>query len=134
MKRSSFLQEARQFTIGWRVWFWALSIVNLVMPLIFISRPEAQLTLVAYVIAATTIVLMHRHMGWVRLLGVGHFPWLVLVPWLILSYLETTPEGVFALWLITVITVDLLCLAIDIVDLYRYAAGERAPLVRSAPR
>jgi hypothetical protein len=33
------------------------------------------------------------------------------------------------MWLVTVIVVNTVCLIIDIVDLFRYARGERAPIV-----
>jgi hypothetical protein len=120
--RNGLVQNAREFSLGWRIWFWKLSIVNLIVRLFFISRLEAQMTVTAYAIAATTIMLMHRRLGWVRLLGIGHFPWFAIIAWLIYSYLEIQPTGAFAASVITVIIVNILCLSVDDV-----APRRRAP-------
>lgn len=135
MNRTTMIQDARKFPVGWRLWFWLLSILNLVAPLFFLGHPEAWAILACYFIAAAVMIPLHRRRGWVRLLGIGHFQWLVLLPWLVHRYLQTAPTGAFQIWLLAVIAVDAVCLAIDIVDVFRYLAGERSPLIPyAAPR
>jgi hypothetical protein len=129
VSRHSLVHDAKRFEPWWRIWFLILLIVNVAGPLLFIGRLEAQLTLAAYVIAALIIVPMHRRLGWVRLLGVGHLVWLPLIPWLISRYFETAPSGAYGVWLLSVIVVDAACLAIDVIDVARYATGDRQPIV-----
>jgi len=132
--RTTFIQDARKFGIGWRLWFLLLTIVNLVAPLFFLGRPEAWAALGGYFVAAVVMIPIHRRLGWVRLLGVGHFQWLLLLPWLIYRYQATAPSGAFGAWMLAVIIVDGICLVIDVVDLVRYLRGDREPLPATGGR
>lgn len=127
----SLVRDARRFPVGWRIWFQILLGVNLVAPLFFLEHPEAWAVLAGYVLSAGVIVPLHRCRGWVRLLGTGHFPWLVILPWIGLRMTVTEPSGAFGAWLVAVLVVDGICLAIDAVDVVRYLAGERRPVVGS---
>ncbi len=131
MKKESLVHDARRFPIGWRAWFWVLLGVNFVAPLFFLGTPEARVVLIAYVVASVVIVLLHRRLGWVRLLGIGHFPWLFLLPWIVFRYATTSPGGAFAGFLLLVVLVDTACLAVDAVDFVRYTRGETEPIVSS---
>ena len=133
-ERTSFLSDASRFGIGWRVWFWLLPGINLLAPLFFLGQPESWITLTASLLAAVIIVSLHRRLGWVRLLGIGHFPWVGLVPWLVFRYATTSPEGIFGIWMLAVILIDSTSLAIDFVDVFRYVAGDRSPLVSPGNR
>ncbi len=62
--------------------------------------------------------------GYVRLLGLGHIPWLFTVPWLWLRLGEVATRGLFYYWLLTVVLLDSISLMIDAVDVIRYGAGE----------
>ena len=125
----SLLRDVKRFPIGWRVWMRLLVLVNIVAPLFLINHLEARVALGAGILAALVIVPMHRRLGWVRLLGIGHFQWLVLVPWLVSRYLTTAPTGVLAGWMLAIILIDTVSVAIDVVDVGRYLAGERTPVV-----
>jgi hypothetical protein len=127
--RGTLIHDVRKFNFGWRMWFWLLMIVNLVAPIFFLKHPEAWGVLGTYVLAAAVIIPLHRRLGWVRLLGIGHFPWFVLLPWLYSRMMTTAIPNAMWMWLVTVIVVNTICLIIDIVDLFRYARGERAPIV-----
>ena len=131
MGNLTFVSDFRQFGWGWRVWMLLLQLINLIGPLFFIERAEAWVVLAGYVFAAIVIVSLHRRLGWVRLLGIGHFIWFPILPWIALRYASGTPSGLFALWLLLVLTVDSICLVIDVVDVFRYIAGDRAPIVSS---
>jgi hypothetical protein len=127
VESTSFIQDARRFSVGWRIWFALLSFLNLLAPLFFLHRPEAWATLACYALAAAVMIPLHRRRGWVRLLGVGHFQWLLLLPWLVYRYLQTSPSGALRVWMLAVILVDAVCLVIDMVDVVRYMAGDRRP-------
>jgi hypothetical protein len=80
-------------------------------------------------VAGIIMVLLYKRLGWVRLLGIGHFLWIGLLPWLVINYTTMQPTGTFRIWLLSVILIDVLCLGIDVVDVVRYLVGEKAPLV-----
>lgn len=127
--RRSLLRDAREFSPGWRIWMGLLSVVNLVAPLFFLGHPEAWAVLTCYFLAAAVLIPLHRRLGWVRLLGIGHFQWFVLLPWLVIRMLTGSPPTALAIWIWTLIVIDAASLSIDIVDVYRYLTGEREPIV-----
>ena len=131
-RRRSLVTDARRFSVGWRAWFWLLLAVNLVAPLFFLSHPEAWTVVLGYAVSAAVMVPLHRRMGWVRLLGIAHFPWLAILPWLAVRVAASGPTGAFGAWLAAVLAVDGACLVLDAVDVGRYLAGERRPLVSSS--
>lgn len=129
MPQASLVEDARKFSYGWRIWFWVLILVNFVAPLFFLHYTSAWLVLISYVTASGVIVVLHRKLGWVRLLGAGHFLWLFLLPFLIVQVVKTSPAGAYGIWLLAVIAVDSVAMGIDIVDVARYLMGERDPVV-----
>jgi hypothetical protein len=72
---------------------------------------------------------LYAKFGFVRLLGLGHFPWLFTVPWLCLQLGKSTESGFFHYWLISVIVIDIISLVIDTVDVARYCMGDRQPTI-----
>jgi hypothetical protein len=125
----TFIEDYRKFGLGWRLWMVLLQIVNLIGPLIFIGRTEAWVVLAGYAMAAAIIVSLHRRLGWVRLLGVGHFPWFLIVPWVAVRYAAQAPSGIFGFWLLSVLVINGISLVIDVVDVVRFLSGERKPIV-----
>jgi hypothetical protein len=66
----------------------------------------------------------------VRILGLGHIPWLFTVPWLWLRLGEMAADGLFFYyWLLAVIILDGISIVIDVIDLIRYGMGERQATV-----
>ena len=129
MQSNSLISDARQFAIGWRVWFWILIIVNFIAPIFFLPRVEAWAVIGAYAVAGVVVALLHRRHGWVRLLGTCHFLWIALLPWLAYRYVATSPEGAFGIWILAVIIVDMIAFGIDLVDVARYIKGDTTPIV-----
>ncbi len=72
---------------------------------------------------------MFAKYGFVRLLGLGHIPWLFTVPWLWLQLAQTIESGAFYYWLLAVVVIDSISLVIDAVDAVRYWKGERQPTI-----
>ena len=115
--------------IPWRVWMVLLVLVNMVLPLFFLGKPEALVVLVALMVSMFTMVTLFAKFGFVRLLGLGHFPWLFTVPWLALQLGQTMASGPFYYWLLSVVVLDSISLVIDAVDVTRYWRGERQPTI-----
>lgn len=113
----------------WVVWLALLLAANLVAPLFWLGAPEAQATLSAFMLAAMLQMVIFRRLGFVRLLGAGHLPWLFLVPWLALRLASAGLQSAFDYWLLAVIVVDGLSLVIDATDVVRWLRGERAPTI-----
>ncbi len=124
-----FLRCILRLPAHWISWVVVLMAANGVVPLFYITTPEAQITLSAIALGAVIQMAMYARMGFVRLLGVGHIPWLFLVPWLWLRLDAAPTEGMFRSWVLAVIVLNGLSLLIDIADVARYAMGDRAAQV-----
>ncbi len=111
----------------WVVWVGLLIAANLVAPLFFIGSLEAKVVVVAIMVGAITQMAIFRAKGFVRLLGLGHFPWVLMIPWLWTRLGQLEVNNTFAYWLVAVIVLDGLSLIIDVTDVARYIKGERAP-------
>ncbi|MBI3767240.1 MAG: hypothetical protein HY271_01970 [Deltaproteobacteria bacterium] len=71
--------------------------------------------------------------GFSRLLGLAHFFWFPLLYYLWTRTTAISVEEPYGLWLRAVMIVDVISLAIDVTDVARYLAGERADLLRERP-
>ena len=117
----------------WRVWMVLLVLVNMVLPFFFLGRPEALVVLAALMVSMFFMVALFAKFGFVRLLGLGHIPWLFTVPWLALQLGQTMASGPFYYWLFSVVILDSISLVIDAVDVTRYWMGERTPIITIDP-
>jgi hypothetical protein len=115
--------------IQWQAWMVLLVTLNLVSPLFLLGHTEALVALVGTVVSLTIMTALYAKFGFVRLLGLGHFPWLFTVPWLFLQLGKSTESGLFHYWLISVIVIDSISLVIDTVDVARYWMGDRQPTI-----
>ena len=113
--------------VGLAVWISLLILVNMVVPLFFVTTVESQLVLVAAAAGAVTMMAIFASKGFVRLLGIGHIYWVPLLPWLWTRLEGFPPDEPFVVWMSAVIVVDGVSLIIDVRDVGRYVAGERAP-------
>ncbi len=113
----------------WQVWMVLLVSVNLVLPFFFLDKLEAMAVLVCVIASMSIMVTLFARFGFVRLLGLGHIPWLFTVPWLWLQLGKTVESGLFYYWLLAVVVLDSISLVIDAVDVARYWIGERQPTI-----
>ena len=118
----------------WLVWIGLLMAVNLVAPLFFLATLEAQLTLLGFALGVLGQTAIFGKLGWVRLLGIGHLPWVPLVIWLLVRLASGEAAGAFALWLWAVIVLDGISLVIDTVQGVRFLRGDRAPTLGTVPQ
>jgi len=113
----------------WQAWMVLLVSVNMVLPFFFLGKPEAIVALVGVMVSMFIMVTLFAKFGFVRLLGLGHIPWLFTVPWLGLQLVQTIESGPFYYWLFAVVVIDSISLVIDTVDVARYWMGERTPTI-----
>ena len=87
------------------------------------------MVLITMLLGASVMMTLFSHRGYVRLLGVAHFVWIPMLPWLAVRYQHADAGSLFGLWILSVLVLDGLSLIIDIVDVIRYTRGDRAPTV-----
>ena len=67
--------------------------------------------------------------GFTRLLGLMHFPWLVMIALFLEAFEQTSSRSFFGIWVRSVILVNGVTLAFDIFNIFRYICGERESTV-----
>ncbi len=117
----------------WWAWIGLLIVANLAGPLVFLGSREAQAVLAAFLLAAGIQMTLFYFKGFVRLLGIGHIiAWVPLLAWL-WTRLGALDSGTpFGQWILAVLVLNGISLVIDLVDVVRYAAGERTAALTMA--
>ena len=115
--------------LQWRLWLMLLVTANMVVPLFFLDRLEAQVVLAAILASLVLFTILTALAGFTRLLGLGHAPWIPLI-WFLWPRLEDIPlDGFYSIWIRAVIALNAASLFIDVVDVIRYLAGDRGETV-----
>ena len=113
-----------------RLWLVLLVTANLIVPLFFLGRLEAQVVVVTLLASAMLMTAVTAISGFTRLLGLGHIFWVPLL-WFLWTRLDQVPSDTFfGIWLRVVMTLNALSLVIDITDVVRYIAGDREETVK----
>jgi hypothetical protein len=113
----------------WQLWTLLLVSLNLVLPLFFLGRLEAQLTLVAIAVSMLLMTGLTAVSGFSRLVGLGHIVWVPLVAFLATRLSETPANDIYGVWLRVLLVANSLSLVIDFLDVLRYVAGDRKETV-----
>jgi len=121
-----FLRNIFKMPMVWWPWMAGLPLINL-SSIFFLPRIEAWVVLGTGLLAATIMTVLHAKLGYVRLLGIGHFVWIPMLIWLVFRLGHILEGTLFCGWLLTLIAIDTLSLLIDIVDLVRYLRGDHTP-------
>ena len=121
----SFMRTMLLMPKPWVAWLGLLMAANFILPLIFITTLEGQVVLATGLISAMIQGRIFQTLGFVRLLGIGHSPWIPLLLWLWSRF--EWDASIFAGWILAVMVLNSLSLIIDAVDVVRYVRGEREP-------
>lgn len=113
-----------------RLWIMLLIVINLVVPLFFINRMEAQIALGALMASMILMTILTALTGFTRLLGLGHIFWIPLIYYLWTQLGQFPANDFFGIWVRTLITINASSLVIDMVDIIRYMAGDREETVK----
>jgi hypothetical protein len=122
-----FMQHVMRMPMPWPLWVAVLFLTNM-GAVAFLPRVEAWVVLGGLGLGAMLQMGIFARLGFVRLLGLGHFHWFAMVPWL-LSRLDTIADPLMYRWVVAVSVACGISLAIDTIDVLRYLRGERAPAV-----
>jgi len=123
-----FTRHILEMPIHWQLWIALLFLTNMAA-VFFLPRAEASVVLAALFVGALLQMGLFARFGFVRLLGLGHFHWFVMIAWLVTRLGSSRGEGLFYNWIVAVIVVCGLSLVIDVVDVVRYLRGERKPTI-----
>ena len=115
--------------LQWRLWMMLLMTANVVVPLFFLGRLEAQVVLTAILSSLVLFTLLTARGGFTRLLGLGHLPWVPLIWFLGTRLGAVSADDFYGVWIRLVIALNATSLAIDAVDVIRYVAGDRKETV-----
>lgn len=110
----------------WRAWVMALFLVNGLLPLLFLRHPEARWMAALTWAQGMLMMALAGHLGFVRLLGVAHFAWFLVLPSLV--RVGRTQRDWFGRWAWAALALSAVSLAIDVSDVARYLLGDRLPL------
>ena len=121
----NFMKTMLMMPKPWVGWLGMLTFANFISPLIFITTLEGQVVLGTGIVSAMIQMGIFQAKGFVRLLGIGHSPWIPMLVWL-WTRLDWD-FSIFAYWILALIVLNSLSLIIDAVDVARYLMGERDP-------
>lgn len=113
----------------WQGWLMLLVGANLMAPLFFLNRLEAQATLAAMLLSMALMTVLTARFGFTRILGLGHILWIPLLIFLLLSLRAIPADDTFGIWIRALILLNATSLLIDARDVIRYMAGDRREVV-----
>ncbi len=113
-----------------RLWLMLLITANLVVPLFFLGRLEAQIVVGALLASAILMTILTGLYDFTRLLGLGHIFWIPLLFFLWTRLDQIPADDFFGIWIRVLMTLNMVSLVIDLIDVIRYLAGEREETVR----
>ncbi len=120
-----FYEGVAQYPVPIRLWLNWLTLVNLAS-VVFIKRPAARWILAAFVANAVCMITMAELNGFNRLLGINHIIfWTPVLIYLCRTRSRAEEPRAYRTWL-DLYTVSIsISLVIDVIDVIRYALGDR---------
>ena len=113
-----------------KLWVGLMVIFNMIIPLFYLDRLEAQMALAGFVASMAVMTLITATTGFSRLIGLGHIFWVPLLFFLWTHLDQIPPHDVFGFWVRGLMMINAASLVIDAVDVFRYLAGEREEITR----
>ncbi len=118
--------------LPWQGWLFLLVSANFVAPLFFLGHVEARVVIAALLCSMALMAGLTARWGFSRVLGLGHIVAWVPLLWFLSARLSDVPAvDAFGFWIRAVIALNATSLVIDVVDVVRFAAGDRAETVPS---
>jgi hypothetical protein len=115
--------------LRWKPWLISLLAANMIAPLFWIHRWEAQVVFGTALLNGATFVVLTAISGFSRLLGLGHIYWIPLVCFLWQRLDQVPGDTAYGFWLRAVIVLNCGSLVLDASNVVRYIAGDRDEMV-----
>jgi hypothetical protein len=116
--------------IKWKPWLALMLVGNMIVPLFYITRLEAQVVFGVAILNGLIFSMITGLTGFSRLLGLGHLPWIPLIVFLWLRLDDPHPPDLFyCYWLRALIVVNAGSVVLDAANVIRYLQGDRAEMV-----
>ncbi len=109
-----------------RAWVAALICVNL-GSLAFLHTQYGLTTLLATIAGVGVMTVIYARLGFVRLLGIGHIFWIPMLIWFAFDLPDKLSDPLLYYWVLSLIAFNSISLIIDVIDVIRFARGERTP-------
>ena len=121
----SMIREIRRQGRAIGLWGGFLNIPQMVGGLIFVWTIEGAAILISVIVTLVIAGQIHKRTPFSRIIGLCHIPWLGLLPWLV--HRLVTVELIWPLkaWVAYVAVTILISLVFDVLDVCRYARGDR---------
>lgn len=117
-------------TLPVKLWVGLMVIFNLVIPLFYLDRLEAQAVLASFMASMFLMTIITGITGYSRLVGLGHIVWVPLI-FFLWTHLDQIPShDVFGIWVRALMAINVASLILDGVDALRYLGGERAEIIK----
>jgi hypothetical protein len=113
-----------------KLWMGLLVIFNMIIPLFYLERLEAQLVLAGLMASMALMTLITATTGFSRLMGLGHIFWIPLLYFLWTHLDQIPPNDGFGIWVRSLMVINAASLILDGVDILKYLARERAEIVK----
>ena len=114
----------------WKPWLISLLAANMIVPLFWMDRFEAQVVFGVALVNYLTFVVLTGLSGFSRLLGLAHVYWIPLI-FFLWTRLEMHPiDTAFGIWIRIVIVLDAVSVLLDTVNVIRFCLGDRDEMVQ----
>lgn len=111
------IDDINRSSFWFGLWGAALNIPQVIGGFLFLPRLEAALILVTCAIPVVIAAQMHKRRPFTRLTSWVHLPWLLLLPYLVVTLLEEDLSTVFGVWLAYSTAVIAISLVLDLRNL-----------------
>lgn len=108
-----------------KMWTLILTVVNLVIPLLYVNQLEAQVVLGVFFVNIVAMTSLTALSGYTRLVSLGHALWLPLIYYFWTLLPDHSIATFFGLWMRGLIIINLLTLLLDSISIWRFLRGDR---------
>ena len=124
------LAGIHQMTIGWQRWVMWMMARNTASLIFCWKNMEARFVLAAWIPNGIFMMLLAELVGYTRILGLSHaIFWTPLVIYLFLRRKNFDWSTIYGKWLYILLATNCASLIIDYIDVIRYIAGDRDPVL-----
>ena len=120
-----FNKGVMKMPVHWQVWMMVLVGANMIVPIFFLNRLEAQITLASFLVSMVLMTVLTARFGFTRIVGLGHILWVPMLAFLFIRLGDIPASDAFGIWIRTLFVLNGISLALDATDAVRYIAGER---------